>query len=857
MHYDPLGRLIQTDFPDLTVSKVLYSPWQQLNYDQNDCNETSPHYDTPQIIDFDVLGRPFQTTDDNGAHGLVITHNKLDITGRMVAVTDALGRVATKNIYAFSEEHLLYTHNIDSGKRWILNDTAGKPVKKWDEREYEFSYYYDALQRLTETKINDAYVECLIYGEDDQENNIGQVIVSYAQDGITFFEYDFKGNIIFLRKQFTQDYNMLINWEDDLELLEEVFSTETSYDALNRPVSIKHPDDTVVSYVYDKGGLLQKVLQNNAEHITNITYNPKGQRENIYYGNNTKTRYYYNPLNFRLIRLLSTRNTGQDILQDLNYDYDAAGNITKITDNAQQTHYFNNSVIAPVATFEYDALYRLTKATGRELTALAAPDENDFANNIPCPNTASNAMQNYTHNYYYDKLGNMLSDAWKTYEYATVNNYLLGHDSVTDQYTHDAHGNMLSMPHLSEMIWDYDDRLFAASNGTFTSFYNYDAEGSRTRKVVVKNNIREERYYISGYEVYRKYNANVLDFERSTVNITDDEKVFVRVETEIGQGEVVRYQYDNHLGSACLELDEDGLIISYEEYHPFGTTSYRAGRSDVEVSLKKYRFCGKERDEETGLYNFGARLYAPWLCRFISCDPKIADYPQVNPYCYCLNNPINYIDPDGRDVWEVNDEGRIINRIEDKTQDAFYMVAKDADGNYQRTSTTDAEGNTTYNSISFEYGTVTAVRTPTINLQDKDGNVTPTKLTTFEMKGDDNATQLFEFLANPETTTNVEWSHAKVGTESSGRNIVGTSHNQSSTAVGHYLRQTGYTLREVNHNHPSGTPTPSGVVNADGTRTGDLRGAELYHQRNNKTILNIYTPQHGYTPYNKDGRTNP
>ena len=318
---------------------------------------------------------------------------------------------------------------------------------------------------------------------------------------------------------------MVTNWEDTVPLLEEVFTTETSYDALNRPVTIVHPDNSEVSYVYDKGGLLQKVLQGNTEHITNITYNAKGQRENIYYGNNTKTRYYYNPLNFRLTRILTTRNTGQDVLQDLNYEFDAIGNITKITDDAQQTHYFNNAVIAPVATFEYDALYRLTKATGRELSALTAPTEKDFANNLSCPNNASNAMQNYVHNYEYDTLGNMLSDAWKTYQYASLNNYLLGNDNIANQFTYDAHGNMLTMPHLSLMSWDEKDQLIGASDGVFTSYYNYNSGGNRTRKVVVKNNIVETRYYINGYVVYRKHTNSVLNFERTTLNISDDEKV--------------------------------------------------------------------------------------------------------------------------------------------------------------------------------------------------------------------------------------------------------------------------------------------------------------------------------------------
>ena len=239
--------------------------------------------------------------------------------------------------------------------------------------------------------------------------------------------------------------------------------------------------------------------------------------------------------------------------------------------------------------------------------------------------------------------------------------------------------------------------------------------------------------------------------------------------------------------------------------------------------------------------------------KFTSIDPLAEKYYHISPYAYCMNNPVRFIDPTGQDVWEINSQGEIINRIEDKTQDAFYTVTQDADGNYQRTYTIDSDGNINYNSISFEYGTVTAVRTPTINVRDKDGNITTRQLTTFEMKGDNNATQLFEFMANPETTTNVEWSQAKVGTKNSERNIIGTSHNRSSTSVGSYLRMTGYTLREVNHNHPSGIGRPSGVINADGTRTSDLRGAELYHRRNRNTILNIYTHPGQYFRYNQNG----
>ncbi len=319
------------------------------------------------------------------------------------------------------------------------------------------------------------------------------------------------------------------------------------------------------NYIYDKGGMLKSVFTAVMDRISDNTYNFFRQRENIYYKNNTKTKYEYN-----------------------------------------------------------------------------------F-----CPNPATNAMQNYTQHYQYDALGNILQmssqNRWtRDYIYDTATNRLLRHtQQLPDTYSYDTHGNMLTMPHLSNMSWDYLDQLHSASNGTFTSYYNYDAEGNRSRKVVVKGNIREERYYIGGYEIYRKYTNDVLDFERKTINISDDEKVFVRIEQKTGENPVIRYQYDNHLGSVCLELDDSGQIISYEEYHPFGTTSYRSGRTETEVSLKRYKYCGKERDEETGLYYYGMRYYAAWLCRFVSVDPLQFKYPYYTPYQYAGNKPVSYIDLDG------------------------------------------------------------------------------------------------------------------------------------------------------------------------------------------------------------------
>ncbi|MCC6527424.1 MAG: RHS repeat-associated core domain-containing protein [Polyangiaceae bacterium] len=84
----------------------------------------------------------------------------------------------------------------------------------------------------------------------------------------------------------------------------------------------------------------------------------------------------------------------------------------------------------------------------------------------------------------------------------------------------------------------------------------------------------------------------------------------------------------------------------FEEYHPFGTTSYHAWDSSAEVSAKRYRYTGKERDEETGLAYHGARYYCPWLGRWTSADPAgLVDGP--NLYGYCRGDPIRGSDPSG------------------------------------------------------------------------------------------------------------------------------------------------------------------------------------------------------------------
>ena len=193
------------------------------------------------------------------------------------------------------------------------------------------------------------------------------------------------------------------------------------------------------------------------------------------------------------------------------------------------------------------------------------------------------------------------------------------------------------MPQLKPMRWSYKDQLqmtqrqavnAADNDGTEhqgeQTFYVYDSGGRRIRKVTeLGGQIKDDRIYLGGFEIYRK--SGTVPLVRETLHIMDDKQRIAMVEirtqgNDAAPPRLVRYQFSNHLGSASLELDDHAQIISYEEYSPFGSTSYQAVRSQTQTP-KRYRYTAKERDEQSGLCYHHARYYAPWLGRWTSPDP--------------------------------------------------------------------------------------------------------------------------------------------------------------------------------------------------------------------------------------------
>lgn len=393
------------------------------------------------------------------------------------------------------------------------------------------------------------------------------------------------------------------------------------------------------------------------------------------------------------------------LLQDLRYTYDPVGNVTHWQDEAQQAIFFHNTRVDPAAEYTYDALYRLIQASGREHLGQVggqplAHSHNDAqrtglesGDGLGRFSAADGqAMGRYIERYVYDAVGNFLSmrhagsnpvhPGWtRSYAYDEVSqtepakrsnrlsSTTIG-GSPPETYQYDAHGNITRMAHLAghpdpgapNLHWDYRDRFYRADllNGG-AAYYIYDSAGQRMRKVIERQNgtRQSERLYLGGFEIYREYNgaSGDVDLERESLHIMHDRERVALVETRTrgsddAPPQIVRFQLGDHLGSAALELDSNAQIISYEEYSPFGSTTYQAVRSDTETP-KRYRFTGKERDEESGLYYHGARFYAPWLGRWISTDPSgLVD--GTNLYRYTHNNPIRFTDSTGKNCDPTN-----------------------------------------------------------------------------------------------------------------------------------------------------------------------------------------------------------
>lgn len=689
------------------------------------------HHFTPSSILIDGLGRTVIAIERNRVHNATVndpveeyqTISHYDIRNNLILIQDALGRTAFQYTFDLANQNIR-TESIDAGWSYQVQDALGNPIETRDEKGAIMLSAFDALNRPVRMWARDgtgqpmSLRQMLIYAESTEsgltaaaarrENKRGKLLLHYDEAGlVSFKEYDFKGNLREKSRQVISDavirsrlnfqppdYRIQafqIDWEppNGLDLADHAasllatqeYTTTSHFDALNRIRELHYPEDVegerkTLRPIYNRAGALQSLTLDESVYVERIAYNAKGQRRFIAYGNGIMTRYAYDPQTFRLARLRSEgyrlpaeliyRPSG-NVLQDFAYTYDLVGNITTIQDRTPGSGILTRPDELD-RTFQYDALYRLTYASGREHDR----DRAAYPWEEASTHQDINLNRPYWETYQYDPMGNLLELAHRyqlpqqnnvergftrTFTHQTQNNRLR-HLTIRDRdyspvrYQYDAAGNMIREMTNRHFEWNHSNELKVfrnqAENAAPTCFahYQYDAGGQRTQKVIWKQGGQVcITIYIDGlFEHHRIINAGVTE-QNNSLHILDDQQriALVRAGAPIDRDTTpaVKYHLGDHLGSSNVVVGDNGRLINREEYTPYGESSFGT------FAKKRYRYSGKERDEESGLYYYGARYYGAWLGKWVSSD-SIAETDNINLYLFVNNNPLNYYDPNGK-----------------------------------------------------------------------------------------------------------------------------------------------------------------------------------------------------------------
>jgi RHS repeat-associated protein len=474
------------------------------------------------------------------------------------------------------------------------------------------------------------------------------------------------------------------------------YRTRTTYDALNRVKAMGYPDDVLGGQSrllpeYNRAGAMIRVALEHVDaagnrqvrtYVEHIAYSAKGQRTLIAYGRLSPaakpimTRYAYDQQSFRLVRMRTERYTTPavrtyhpdgGVLQDLAYEYDLTGNVIQLHERAPQTGIPNT----PAGTdaldrrFVYDPRYRLVSATGRECDLppppppwQAQPRGVDLTRTRP-----------YEESYRYDPVGNLTQlrhthvpltgrpvTSIRVFQLASQTNRLqtitIGTTPFT--YVYDDRGNLVQENTERRFRWDHTDRLVAfetrpqgGAPASKEACYLYGADGKRVKKWVRYGGAGtgEATVYVDGIFEHHSWQEGRARKRNNRLHVMDNEsRIAMQRIGDVRSDDTrheVQFHLEDHLRSVNVVTSGDGAWVSREEYSPYGETTFGS------FARKRYRFSGKERDEETGLSYQGARYYAPWLARWISRDPSGSPEDGTSLYVYVRGSPLRLVDQTG------------------------------------------------------------------------------------------------------------------------------------------------------------------------------------------------------------------
>ena len=771
-----------------------------------------------------AAGQPFVYFDYNAAGDNTRVYSSIANDWERIYTYDLLGRKLTYTEGNIVENYAYTGNLLTLHTQQYYDNNVSTPITS------QTTYTYNA-HRLQSVNGQDEVP--VVYHYD----NYGRVDTLYDESGLVCYQYGNMGEITRETRIYTVPFLSNII----------ALSTQFEYDSWGRILNITYPDNETVSYDYDCGGQLFRFYNNNNyTYLDSVQYNKFGAKISQKYGNGIQTKYTYYPLTQRLDSLLTTY--GGNTLSYLQYTYDSVGNIIRVNSSYPMPQYqvterysydsadqlltaestCNNNLLCSGA-YSYNNWGKINTYTQQTTDPATNISENkNYRYYFPGSNAdMAQGQTSFAPIIKYDMQQNPQPLETCTYGINGSIRKRLDHPTQsTDYYYFNASGNLKACgTDMQISLYGYNAsntrtykvNMFNANqwvngqpqpiqpmvqNAMFypNTYINFTQAGEYTKHYYngterIASRLGEQQVPISveneqELEVYQHdvkqmiYNAIEQHLYDEPTDMQEGEVLHLEYLQPCGNSNAVYYYHPNHLSSSMYVTDAQQSVVQSFLYAPYGEIISEYNTHAMGEAFPKYTFNAKELDEETGMYYYEARYYAPPT--FVSRDVLFEKKPWLTPYHYCSNNTLKRIDPDGKHDYEVIRKTGEIKLLKERNGENFdRLVAQNRNGKVKYAK-------------NGEYKEFIKVDKEFMNSQQTGKIVDETEAKIYKLNGnnrEEESIKIFEFLSY---NTVVEWGLA--GSNEQNTICKGSKEHEWE---GYYAALTyGKDLKYYYHSHP-------------------------------------------------------